>query len=124
MRRAPSAAWSVYLLRCADGSLYAGSTTDPRRRLDEHRRGLGGAYTRARCPVRLVYTEGFPDRSRAQRREAELKRWSRADKLALIRAWRAARASRRAPRVEGATGRCVYSRRGTNTRRARGAAAG
>ena len=77
-------AWWVYLISCVDGSLYAGSTTDPARRAREHAAGLGGAYTRSRRPVRLVYCEPQPTRSAAQRREAELKRWPRAKKLALV----------------------------------------
>ncbi len=76
--------WYVYLLRCSDGSLYAGSTTDVERRLREHAAGRGGAYTRSRRPVRLVYREPQPDRARAQHREWVLKQWSHAQKLALV----------------------------------------
>ena len=83
--------WYVYLLRCADGSLYAGSTTDVERRLREHASGHGGAYTRSRRPVKLVYREAHPDRSQAQRREAELKRWPRAKKQLLVGRTRARR---------------------------------
>ncbi len=67
--------WFVYLLRCSDGSLYAGVTTDPLRRLREHNSGKGSAYTRARRPVLLVFQERHPSRSSALRREAEIKRW-------------------------------------------------
>lgn len=79
-------AWYVYMVRCRDGSLYTGVARDPSRRLDEHNgHAAGGArYTRARRPVTLMYTEAAPDRASACRREAELKQWSRARKLALI----------------------------------------
>lgn len=77
--------WFVYLVRCADGSLYCGITTEPARRLAEHNgEGSAGArYTRARRPVELVYQEGHASRSEAARREAALKHMARADKLAL-----------------------------------------
>jgi putative endonuclease len=80
-----SAAWSVYLVRCADGSLYAGITTDVERRVAQHNgEQPGGArYTRARRPVELAHREDGLDRSAAARREAELKRTSRSEKLAL-----------------------------------------
>jgi predicted GIY-YIG superfamily endonuclease len=76
--------WYVYILRCADGTLYAGSTTDIERRIKEHNRKKGGGYTRSRLPVKLIYRESCPDRSKAQRREAEIKALSRQNKLALI----------------------------------------
>lgn len=77
--------WVVYVLRCADGSLYTGVTNDLDRRIATHRAGRGGAYTRSRLPVRLVYTERRPDRGAAQSREAAIKRLPRAAKLALTR---------------------------------------
>ncbi len=77
--------WTVYLLRCRDGSLYTGITTDLERRLARHRAGTASAYTRARRPIRLVYQEDQPDRSAALRREAALRRLSRAEKLGLVR---------------------------------------
>src|SRR5262249_4413843 len=73
----------VYLLRCKDGSIYAGITTDLSRRLTQHNSGKGAAYTRSRRPVALVYDEASTDRSAALRREAALRRLSRAQKLAL-----------------------------------------
>lgn len=76
--------WVVYMLRCSDGSLYTGTTTDLARRLREHGAGKGGAYTRGRRPVRLVYCERRRDRAAAQRREAALKRLSRAAKRRLV----------------------------------------
>ena len=77
-------AWYVYMLRCGDGSLYTGSTTDVERRLREHQGGTGARYTRSRPPVTLAYAEEAPDRSAAQRREAAIKKLSRVQKLKLI----------------------------------------
>jgi putative endonuclease len=77
--------WTVYLLRCRDGSLYAGATNDLARRVAAHQAGRGGAYTRSRLPVRVVYREALPSHGAALRREAALKRLSRAAKLALVR---------------------------------------
>jgi putative endonuclease len=74
----------VYVLECADGTLYTGWTTDLERRLWEHNSGRGAKYTRGRCPVRLVYREEQPDRSAAQKREAAIRCLSRAGKLKLI----------------------------------------
>ena len=74
------------MLRCGDRSLYTGITNDLLRRLTRHRAGTASAYTRARRQVRLVYEERQPDRSAALRREAALRRLSRAEKLALVRA--------------------------------------
>ena len=74
----------VYILRCADGTLYTGWTTDLERRLRAHNSGQGAKYTRGRRPVRLVYREEQLTRSAAQRREAAIRRLSRADKLKLI----------------------------------------
>jgi putative endonuclease len=85
-RRAPvrPSPWQVYLLRCRDGSLYAGITVDLERRLGAHQTGRGAAYTRSRRPVELVYTEPARDHSAALRREAALKRLPRAQKLELV----------------------------------------
>ena len=76
-------AWYVYMLRCGDGSLYTGATTDVERRLQTHRAGRGAKYTRSRLPLDVAYTELVSDRSAALRREAEIKKLSRADKLRL-----------------------------------------
>jgi putative endonuclease len=73
----------VYLLRCRDGSLYTGITNDLARRLEAHHRGTASAYTRSRRPLALAYQEELPDRSAALRREAAIRRLSRADKLVL-----------------------------------------
>ena len=77
-------AW-VYLLRCADGSLYTGWTVDVERRLDAHANGAS-RYTRGRLPVELAASFPMPDASAARREEARIKRLSRAEKQALIRA--------------------------------------
>jgi putative endonuclease len=85
MPTAPDAAWCVYMLRCADGTLYTGITTDIARRVVEHNGegGLGARYTRSRRPVQLVYVEAAADRAEAARREAAIKRLDRVHKLAL-----------------------------------------
>jgi len=74
----------VYMLRCRDGSVYTGATNDLARRLKQHQAGLGSAYTRARLPVRLVFSEPARGRSAALRREWAFKRLTRAEKLALL----------------------------------------
>lgn len=74
----------VYLLECADGSLYTGYTTDVERRLRTHNAGKGAKYTKSRLPVRLVYTEMFASKREAQKREYAIKRLTRAQKIQLI----------------------------------------
>ncbi len=74
----------VYILECADTSLYTGITTDVARRFTEHQSGTGGHYTRARGAKRIVYTEMHLNRGAAQKREAEIKKWPREKKLALL----------------------------------------
>ncbi|MCU4800641.1 GIY-YIG nuclease family protein [Halobacteria archaeon HArc-gm2] len=74
----------VYVLRCADESLYTGYTTDVERRVDEHDRGEGAKYTRGRTPVELVHVEAFDSQSAAMSREWEVKQLSRAEKQALV----------------------------------------
>ena len=78
-------AWYVYMLRCADGTLYTGITIDPDRRLAEHNGdgGQGARYTRSRRPVTLAYLEAADSRAAAARREAAIKQLDRARKLAL-----------------------------------------
>ena len=75
--------WFLYALRCADGTLYAGVTTDLARRMAEHNAGRGARYTAGRRPVRLLAAWRFPDRAAAQRAEARFRRLPRARKLAL-----------------------------------------
>ncbi len=90
--------WQVYIVRCADGSLYTGIARDVTRRLAEHNgsNGAGASYTRSRRPVALVYREAAKDRSAASKREYAIKQLDRADKLALISAAGGARAAHRA----------------------------
>ncbi len=83
-------AWRVYMVRCADGSLYTGCTNDLARRVAAHSAGKGARYTRSRRPVVLVWSARAKDRGAALRREAELKALTRTEKLALV-----ARARRR-----------------------------
>ncbi len=74
----------VYILRCADGSLYTGTAADVDKRAAVHNRGKGAKYTRSRLPVEVVYREGCPDKGAALRREYAIKQLRRQDKLALI----------------------------------------
>ncbi len=74
----------AYLLRCRDGSMYAGWTNDLEARVKAHNAGEGAKYTRSRRPVELVYYEEFETREEAMSREWHLKRLSRREKLALI----------------------------------------
>ena len=74
----------VYIVRCADGSLYTGWTMDLERRVDQHNAGRGGRYTRQHRPVELVYHEELPDRASAMRREVAIKRCGRSGKERLI----------------------------------------
>jgi putative endonuclease len=78
--------WQVYIVRCADDSLYTGIARDLERRIAEHNadKGPGASYTRSRRPVTLVYREVAADRSAASRREYQIKQLSRVEKLALI----------------------------------------
>jgi putative endonuclease len=80
--------WFVYMLKCADGTLYTGVTTDVNRRVTEHNgegaKGKGAKYTKMRRPVDLVYYEPHPDRSSAGIREAAIKKLPKAQKQALI----------------------------------------
>ena len=74
----------VYLLRCADGTLYCGWSTDVDRRLRQHEAGTASRYTRRRRPVELAWSAACADRSSAMREEVRIKRLSRAEKLLLI----------------------------------------
>ena len=74
----------VYIVECADGSLYTGWALDVEQRVKVHNAGRGARYTRMHGPVRLVYAEEQPDRVAAMKRELEIKRWPRAKKLKLI----------------------------------------
>lgn len=76
--------WYLYILRCKDGTLYTGITTDVSRRLEEHTSGKGAKYTRGRGPLQLVYQESCPDHSQALKREFAVKAMSRKEKEQLI----------------------------------------
>ena len=76
--------WFVYILECADSSLYTGIARDPCARLRQHNAGKGAKYTRSRLPLMLVYRESLRSRGDALRREAEIKRLSRREKQQLI----------------------------------------
>lgn len=76
--------WSVYILRCADGTLYTGIAPDVEKRLQKHNEGKGAKYTRGRGPVELVYREELANRAEASKREYQIKQLSRPEKLALI----------------------------------------
>ena len=76
--------WYLYILRCGDGSLYTGITTDVEKRLEAHKSGKGAKYTRGRGPLELVYREQCGDHSAALRRELEIKALSREEKLKMI----------------------------------------
>ena len=76
--------WKVYIVRCCDGSLYTGVTTDIEKRLAAHNSGRGAKYTRSRRPVELVYHEECEDHSGALRRELEIKAMTREQKLNII----------------------------------------
>ncbi|KKP99097.1 MAG: GIY-YIG catalytic domain protein [Parcubacteria group bacterium GW2011_GWD2_38_12] len=76
----------VYILECADGSLYVGSTNDLEKRLHQHNNSKSGAhYTKMRRPVALKYSEKLKNLSEALKREIEIKRWKREKKLKLIK---------------------------------------
>ena len=77
--------WKVYIVRCADGTLYTGIAADLEKRLQQHNSGKGAKYTRGRGPVTLEYTEELGTRGVASRREWEIKAMTREQKLALIR---------------------------------------
>jgi len=76
--------WSVYLLRCGDGTLYCGIALDVEARLKQHQEGKGAKYTRGRGPLKLVYREACDSKAEALRRECQIKQLPRRRKLALL----------------------------------------
>ncbi|NQU16443.1 MAG: GIY-YIG nuclease family protein [Candidatus Saganbacteria bacterium] len=74
----------VYILQCKNGALYTGITTDLKRRFAEHKNGKGGHYTSSNPPVKILYSEKHKNRSKATKREIEIKSWSRAEKAELL----------------------------------------
>ena len=82
--RAPNDKWFVYIVRCADGSLYTGITKDVARRCQQHNAGTASGYTRSRRPIKLIYQEAHLDQSSALKREAAIKATDRRGKLTMI----------------------------------------
>lgn len=80
--------WYLYILRCGDGTLYTGITTDVEKRLEAHRAGKGAKYTRGRSPLELVYRETCGSHSDALKRESAVKKLTREQKEQLIREYR------------------------------------
>ena len=76
--------WFFYILRCADGSLYVGETSNVDKRVEDHNRGRGGPHTTKRRPVMLAYVEAHHTRNECLERERQVKGWTRAKKEALI----------------------------------------
>jgi putative endonuclease len=76
--------WHVYILQCNDKTLYTGVTKSLTKRLNYHNRGKASKYTRGRTPVKMIYTEDHPTKTSALKREIQLKKWTKAKKLALI----------------------------------------
>ena len=85
MKKPSGDPWFVYILRCADGSLYTGITKDLKRRCKQHNNGTASRYTRNRRPAKQVWQEAHPSRSSALKREAAIKAMTRQEKMALIR---------------------------------------
>ena len=79
--------WYLYILRCGDGTLYTGITTDVEKRLAAHRAGKGAKYTRGRGPLELVYQEEVENHSAAAKREWQIKQLKKKEKLALCQIW-------------------------------------
>ena len=76
--------WHVYILKCGNGSLYTGMTDNLERRFKEHASGKGGHFTKSFGAKKILYSEQCSDKSSALKREAQIKGWTRGDKLALI----------------------------------------
>ena len=77
--------WHVYILRCCDDSLYVGISNKVEERVKRHNAGMGAAYTRSHRPVVLVWTEMAESESVARKREAQIKGWTRLEKLNLLK---------------------------------------
>lgn len=77
--------WHVYIIQCKDSKLYTGITNNLQRRIKVHNSGKGGRFTRSRTPVKLRYSEALPTKPEALKREAQIKRLERSQKLVLIK---------------------------------------
>jgi len=76
--------WFTYILLCQDGSYYIGSTNDVQKRFQDHVEGRGARYTKSHKPEKIIYQEKFSTKSEALKREAELKKWTKTRKSALV----------------------------------------
>ena len=85
MKSKTTTPWTCYLLQCSDNTLYCGITNDLEKRLAAHNAGEGAKYTRGRTPVKLKYSEPCADKSTALKREMEIKKLPRSEKLALCK---------------------------------------
>ena len=79
--------WQIYIIECKDDKLYTGITNNLNRRLSEHNSGHGGRFTKFRRPVKLVYHQEVSNKSEALRREIEIKKFARSEKLNLVRSF-------------------------------------
>ena len=77
--------WHLYMVRCADDTIYTGISIDVSARVTKHNSGRGAKYTSTRLPVRLIYSESKPDRISAMKREVQVKRWNRKMKEDLVK---------------------------------------
>jgi len=77
--------WFVYIIKCKGGSLYTGYTDDLEKRFEKHKAGKGAKYTRSHAPEKIVFSEKYDNKIIAQRREREIKAWTREEKLKLIK---------------------------------------
>lgn len=77
--------WLVYIIKCVDGTLYTGYTNDLEKRFEKHKSGKGAKYTRSHTPERIVFSEKYDNKIIAQRREREIKKLNRKEKLELIK---------------------------------------
>lgn len=85
MKQVNGSSWLVYIVQCADGTLYTGSTTDVSKRIATHNAGAGAKYTRSRLPVTLCFTETCTDKSQAFKLEAQIKKLNRKQKIARMK---------------------------------------
>jgi len=76
--------WTVYILECSDGSYYTGITKNLSRRITQHQTGVGAKYTKGRTPIKLIYQEAYKDRSKATKREMEIKALKKIEKQRLV----------------------------------------
>ena len=85
--------WFVYIIKCEDKTLYTGTTNDLQKRFEKHKSGKGAKYTRSHVPERIVFFEKYDNKVIAQRREREIKKWTREEKLKFIESSASAKAT-------------------------------